>query len=419
MTADEVDMGTSRGIAAYWALLRQPVITRLVLSVLPGRIGFAMVGLSLFFHVHQKTGSIARAGLTIGVSALAAALTAGIRGAIIDRLGQTRPLQVLVPAYAATLIASSLASDPTLLLVFALLQGLCAPPINLSSRPLWKIAVGERHLRTGYALDSVSMNTTQVIGPSLATAMSLGFSGATSLRVVAGFMLVGGTLLMTMPLSRQWRPEERVASEPSLFRSPAIRLLAIDGAIFGLGIGAFGVAIPAAATLADTPSLTAPILSGMSLAGIFGGLVAGVAARRITPMWGNIGAYALIALAFLPLPLTHPGWSMGIVVFIAGFFLGAGGVYHWEVIEAVRPRGAAVGALSWIWTVEGSMGALGSAIGGALAEHQSPAAALALTSTMTVIGALLIYLRRDLLSAANRVASDDEAAEALADTAGQ
>jgi len=424
MSAGEIQTNTPqtntpRGFGAYWALLRTPVILRLVLSVLPGRIGFAMVGLSMFFHVHQRTGSIARAGLTIGAGALAAALTAGVRGAVIDRLGQTRPLQVLVPAYALALVATSLATDADLLLLLAVAQGLCAPPINLSSRPLWKIAVGERQLRTGYALDSVSMNSTQVIGPSLATLVALGFSGATALRVVAVFMLIGGFLLMTMPLSRKWRPEPRVASEPSLFRSPAIRLLAIDGAIFGLGIGAFGVAIPAAATLADKPGLTAPMLSGMSLAGIAGGMIAGVVARQITPMWGNIGAYALIALALLPLPLTEPGWSMGIVVFIAGFFLGAGGVYHWEVIEAVRPRGAAVGALSWIWTVEGSMGAVGSALGGALAEHQGPAAALALTSVMTAVGAILIYLRRDLLRAADRVASDDEAAEALADTTGQ
>lgn len=407
------------GLSAYWQLLRTPLILRLILSVLPGRIGFAMVGLSLFFHVHQRTGSIARAGLTIGASALAAAITAGIRGAMIDRAGQTLPLLIFVPAYAGSLIATSLATDATLLLLLGVLQGLCAPPINLSSRPLWKVALGEGQLRTGYALDSVSMNSTQVIGPTLATLIALTFSGATALRIVALFMLVGGTLLMTMPLSRQWRPEPRVAHEPSLFKSPAIRLLALDGAIFGLGIGAFGVAIPAAATLADRPGLTAPILSGMSLAGIIGGLTAGVVARQVTPLWGNLTAYALIAIAFIPLPFTEPGWSMGAVVFVAGLFLGAGGVYHWEVIEAVRPRGSAVGALSWIWTVEGSMGALGSALGGSLAEHQSPQAALALTTVMTGVGALLLFARRDLLRDADRIATDREAAEAIADTAGR
>ena len=62
-----------------------------------------------------------------------------------------------------------------------------------------------------------------------ATAIALGFSGATALRVVAACMIIGGTLLMTMPLSRQWRPEPRLENEPSLFRSPAIRLLALDG----------------------------------------------------------------------------------------------------------------------------------------------------------------------------------------------
>jgi predicted MFS family arabinose efflux permease len=406
-------------VREYWRLLRIPAISRLVLSVLPGRIGFAMVGLSLFFHVHQRTGSIATAGLAIGAGGLAAALTAGIRGAIIDRVGQTLPLAILVPSYALTLIATSLTSDARLLIATAVAQGLCAPPINLSSRPLWKVAVGERDLRVGYAIDSVSMNTTQVIGPTLATVIALQWSGATALRVVALFMLIGGTLLMTMPLSRKWRPESKQVGEPSLFRSPAIRLLALDGAIFGLGIGVFGVAIPAAATLADRPGLTAPILSGMSFAGIFGGLIAGAVARNITPLRGNVAAYALIATTFLALPFTEPGWSMGIVVFIAGFFLGAGGVYHWEVIEAVRPRGTAVGALSWIWTVEGSMGAIGAAMGGTLAESQGPQSALALTTLMTAAGAALIFWKRDLLWAADRLVTDKEAAEAMADTTTQ
>ena len=113
-----------------------------------------MIALAIYFKVQQETGSIAVAGLATGLNGLAGALTAGIRGAVIDRFGMIWPLRVLVPSYAALIVVLSLGTGRTELVVLATLLGLTAPPINLSVRPLWKITVPAEKIRTAFALDT-------------------------------------------------------------------------------------------------------------------------------------------------------------------------------------------------------------------------------------------------------------------------
>lgn len=400
----------------YLALLARPVVRRLVLSVLPARLGYSMVTLTIFFYVHEVTGSLSKAGLAIGATSISSSLTTGPRGSLIDRVGQTKPLMFFVPLYVSALLALSFAKNLFALITIAALLGLVAPPINISARPLWKVILSEKELRTGYALDSISINTTSVVGPTLATTISLGVGGSWALRLIALAMAVGGSLLIAMPLSRTWKREEKDSDGDSLFRSPAIRLMAADGLIFGLGNGIYVVGIPAAATLIKRPELTAPMLSACAFAAIIGGVVAGLMSKRMTALGGMLRTYFGISVVMLPLPWAQPGWQMGLILVGLGLFLGMGMVFHWEVIEAVRPRGTAVGALAWLWTVEGSAGALGSAVGGFVIEHFGITPALAITVVMFVLAAVVVYTGRGLLSAADQLPSDENVAEALADT---
>lgn len=401
----------------YFSLLSRPVVRRLVLSVLPARLGYAMVNLTLFFYVHKTTSSLGQAGLAIGASSITSSLTTGPRGSLIDRIGQTRPLLFFVPLYVSVLVALSFTHQPKMLIALSALLGLVAPPINISARPLWKVVLPANELRTGYALDSVSINTTSVLGPTLATTISLGIGGQWALRLVALSMSIGGAFLISMPISRQWRSETKEPTDLSLFKSPALRLMALDGVTFGFGYGIFGVAIPSAATLAGRASLTAPMLSASALAAIAGGVFAGLVSKRLTARRGMTRTYIAIGIVVLPLPWATPGWSMGLILFAMGLFLGMAMVFHWEVVEAVRPRGTAVGALAWLWTVEGSFGALGAAMAGYFIETYSITSTLMISVALFNAAALISFLGRPLLKAADRLPQDSEVAEALADTA--
>ena len=73
----------------------------LVLASFPARLAYGMVGLGIFFKVQRETNSVAFAGLALGLNSIGGSLTAGYRGYLIDKYGQSWPLRVFVPSYAA------------------------------------------------------------------------------------------------------------------------------------------------------------------------------------------------------------------------------------------------------------------------------------------------------------------------------
>ena len=190
----------------------------LILSAFPARLAYGTVGLSIFFKAEQTTKSIAIAGFAIGLNSIAGSLTAGARGAFIDRYGQKWPLRFLVPSYSVMLILLSFAESKHQILFVALLLGISAPPINLSVRPLWKIAVEQSKLRTAFAIDTSVMSSTGILGPILATWISLSWKAKFSLQLCAVLMLIGGLALSFSKLSRQWQPEMKDEKAPPIDR---------------------------------------------------------------------------------------------------------------------------------------------------------------------------------------------------------
>jgi MFS family permease len=186
----------------YLELFKLPGVKRLVVSALPGRFAYSMIQLATFFYVKDVTGSITLAGFATGLETLTSALTAGIRGSIIDRFGQFRPLSIFVPSWVLMVYLLTLNDDQTWILVTAALIGLASPPINLAARPLWRDAVGPANLRTAYAIDTTMMNATTVLGPVVATFLAIEFGGFAALWLTSATMAIGGFLMITMPLSR-------------------------------------------------------------------------------------------------------------------------------------------------------------------------------------------------------------------------
>ena len=60
-------------------------------------------------------------------------------------------------------------------------------------------------------------------------------------------------------------------------------------------------------------------------------------------------------------------------------------------------------SLGWLWTIEGSMAALGSALGGWVAEAISPQFCLGVTTLMLAIGFAILNIGRRRFAAADVV----------------
>lgn len=403
-------------MSTYLALLRMPGVIRLIASATPGRLAYNMIGLATFFYVHEVTGSLTVAGLATGAETLASSVTAGFRGQLIDRFGQTRPLSVFVPSWVAALTALATQESRVGILMMSAVVGVSSPPINLSARPLWRAAVGAENLRTAYALDTTMMNAATITGPLVATSLALSLSPAVALWTTATCMLIGGVAMMSMPLSRRWVPEPAVPGAPGLLRNRPYRLLAVEGVIFGIGWGLLEITVPAMSTQVGKPGWSAPLLATFAATAVIGGIAVGGGRFTATPLRGFRVAQAYVALAALPLAASSPGLSMGVLLALLGLSAGFAQVYHWEVVEAVRPLGSATAAQAWLWTMEGSAIAIGSAAGGYLVEHVS--ARLALGGVSLSFGAatafIWLYASRHL-KAADRPLTQDEKTQALAD----
>jgi hypothetical protein len=229
-------------------------------------------------------------------------------------------------------------------------------------------------------------------------------------------MLIGGIAMITMPLSRNWIPEPNEGSAFSVLRDPRFRILALEGAIFGLGWGLLEIAIPSISTTINRPELSAPLVATLATASIVGGLIIGGRKNSVTPLRGFKLSSLFVTVSAAPLAFTHPGWSMGVVLAGIGLAIGFAMVYHWEVVEAVRPVGSATSAQAWLWTVEGTTLALGTALGAYVVDHVSPQLALAGVSLALATSAVFIwtYAAPRLLDA-DRPLSEIEKSEAIAD----
>ncbi len=401
---------------AYLNLLSLPGVKRFVLSTFPGRLAYSMITLATYFFVHDVTGSITIAGIATGAETVASSLTAGMRGHAIDKFGQTRPLSLFIPSWVISLIVLSQVHSSVAIIIVSACVGLSSPPINLSARPLWRAAVGADNLRTAYALDTTMMNLTTVIGPVIATYVALNIGAHECLWLTAAFMLIGGLAMISMPLSRNWVPEPSEGNAFAVLRDKSFRILAIEGMIFGLGWGLLEIAIPSTSTKALHPELSAPLIATLATASIIGGLVIGGRKNAVTPLRGFKLASLCVTVSAAPLALTRPGWSMGIILAFIGLAIGFSMVYHWEIVEAVRPVGSATAAQAWLWTVEGTTLALGTALGAYLVDKLTPQVALAGVSLSLAASALFIWTyAAPRLSAADRPLSEIEKTEALAD----
>ena len=399
----------------YKELFAIPNVWVLVLAAFPARVSYGMVALAIFFKTEQTTGSVAVAGLAIGINSLAGAATAGLRGSLMDRFGQKWPLRIFVPGYAAMMLILNTMQDKNAILVAAFIMGISAPPINLSVRPLWKMVVPEDYLRTAYAVDTSVMSSAGVLGPVIATSLALSAHPGSALTVAAALMAIGGGALALTHLSRDWVPEKKEANHTSLWKNKAIQLLMIEGCFIGFGWGVFDVAVPAFATLEGVPGRTAWIFTAMGVANVIGGLLGGLVSKKVSALKAMRLTYFVWIFISIPIIYTYPGWSMAIAAAFLGLIGGTIQVFYWEVMEAVRPKGSAVGMMGWIWTVEGTLMSVGAAAGGWIAETYSPRFALSITTFTIITGFIILTLGRKRLSAADRIPTDEEDLAAMSD----
>ena len=392
-------------VRVYRDVFRFAEARRLWLAMLPVRLGYSMTSFAIVYLVHDRTGSWSDAGLATGAFIAGAGVTAPLRGSLVDKLGQTKPLLVYVPIFCAALVLLPNMDSRIGLILIAGLCGVFSPPLIASARPLWRIIVGDELVRTAYASDAVQMQLTLVVGPALTAVLATSVSPALPPYVIAALVLVGGLLFLSLETSRKWTSEPRLAHMQSALRAPGIRTMLVLACCFGAAFAALQIALPAKGKEAGSESAGGLLFAVLAAGMVAGGIWWGTRVHSGSPLRAaavSVGSFALLMIptAFIPFgPWLAP------VLFAAGFALGPPMVLWMELIDRTAPPGTAVSAFTWLVAIESAGSAASLGFAGAIAEGVSATAAFVVPVLAAGLVPIVISVRRHSLRAGQWPAS--------------
>ncbi|WP_219420126.1 MFS transporter, partial [Pseudonocardia nigra] len=166
-------MSSSASLVDYRAALTTPGAPVPVLASAVGRLPIAMLPLALLLYVQQVSGSFAAAGLVSAGTMVGVAAGSVTQGRIMDRLGPTRPLLLVVGLFALAVTALVTAVETRqplpVLVAFATVSGLVRPALEGASRSLWSGLVPPGPVRSAaYSYEAISLEVFFILGPAIA-----------------------------------------------------------------------------------------------------------------------------------------------------------------------------------------------------------------------------------------------------------
>ncbi|MDG4829179.1 MFS transporter [Solwaraspora sp. WMMD1047] len=382
----------------YRHALALPGVRSLLIVSTLARIPLMAAGVTLTLYVVLVLGrGYAAAGLVGAALTVGTAIGAPLLGRLVDRRG-LRPVLALTTAAEAVFWASAPALPYPMLVGAAFLGGLLALPVFSVVRQAIAALVPADRRRPAYALDSMAVELSFMVGPAVAVLLATTVSArGTMLAVGIGIVLAGCALFVV-------NPPVRAADEPADPPGRAVRrrdwlsgrlvgLLCV-GAASTLVLGGTDVAVVAVLREADQVGWTGLVLTVWGAYSLTGGFAYGAASRPISPLL----LAALLCLCTIPVGLGGgQWWLLALALLPAGLLCAPTLAATADAVSRLAPagvRGEAMGLHGSAITI--GM-ALGAPLAGAVIDATSPAwgfAATGLLGALVVLAVLPGELRR-------------------------
>jgi len=390
-------------MSIYARVLKVPGFAVLIASTTITRLPFAINGLAVILFLRAETGSFATAGLAAGALALGAGIGAPVAGRLVDRRGAMMlvPLAVGHAAAILSLWALGDAGAPTAALVAsAAVAGVCFPPSGSVLRSRWPEMMGRdaELLRGAFALDSVMIEVSFVVGP-LITAIVVALIAPQAALAVSAALVLSGTLLFVwkLPDERRVIPLEDRVGGLGPMRAPAIRAIALTTIPFGFLIGSVEVAFPAFSEESGSAALAGVLLGLWSLASGVGGLVFGARPPRRDLLDVFLAVTVLFPLLCLPLIAASSPVAMAILALAAGAPIAPLIATRNQLVARLAPAGTGTEAFSWLMTSLIAGVSLGTALGGTVIEASGWAEAVTVGVAVALAGSAASFVWRGAL----------------------
>ena len=396
------------------ALIALPEVGRTLSASLVGRLPYAAIGLLLILQVRELGGDYADGGIAAGAFALGLASLAPLIGRLVDRHGQGAVLVPAAVACAVPLAAIALLPDGTQVAPvagLAALAGMAFPPLSGAMRALWPDLVPPARRHAIFALESVGVEVTFILGPLLLVG---GLAALTSpgigLAACAALILAGTLAFAAAPSSRRWRPSGAPRTLAGALASPALLTLMLAVACAGASFGAIEVAAAAAAEEGGSQALVGPLLAVWALGSMVGGVLTARGRAPADPRRRLGAMLAATALADVLVALAPGLLLLGLALFLAGAFIAPAFATLFAMVSDLAREGTLTESYTWLTTGLAGGAAVGAAAGGALVEAASTHAALGGAAVMVGLAAVVVTAGRRLLSPERRPMSFGAAA---------
>jgi MFS family permease len=395
-------------LTRYRRVLSVPGVRPLTALGVVARLPHTATSLVLTVHVTQVLGrGYGVAGLVVAAWTVGMALGAPWQGRAVDRFGLR---WALLPSLVTE--AAVWGSAPRLplhwLLAAVVLGGALALPVFTVTRLGLSVLVPPAERRTAFALDSVAVEVSFMVGPALGVLVATRAStqvamvGLGLLAVLAGIGLMALDPPTRAPVSSDGSPNDSARDEPApdhrtparVLVSPAV--LTVLGASVGATVVLAGTEVSIIAALRDAGELpwTGLVTAAWAGASLLGGLAYGALARSIQPF------LLLLVLGALTIPVGLSGHplALGLAMLPAGFLCAPAITATAEVITGLVPDRMRGEAMGWHGSALTAGTAAGAPLAGFAADHVAPWAGFAAVGlagvVLAAVGLAVLAARR-------------------------
>jgi len=307
--------------SGYRALLQVPGLPALALVTLLSRVGGSVWSLGLVLFVLQRFHSPSLAGLAAAAGWLPGLVCSPIAGALLDRHGRKRLIALDVTvgvAMVISLVALGRADrlSPGVLLLIVGLGSLTLPLTMTGTRSLMPLLTPAPLWDRMNALDSASLNLTELLGPVLAGLLFAAVGGLGTLLVVAAVWLAAlvlTPLLLDAPTTSGDRSlfRDTLAGLRYTLANPSLRGLALVLPLGNVGWGMLTIALPVLilGLPYGDPRQVGLLWSVFGLTALLGSLLLGRIRTegREVPLIAGLGLVSAVGLLFVAAsPLVPP-----------------------------------------------------------------------------------------------------------------
>lgn len=306
--------GSSRGFRPYRDVLAIPGVLHSILLMFLARMPTAAMSIIVTLHIVTHLGrGYVEAGFAATTATIGTMLGAPLVGKALDRHGLRPVVAVCATVATAYWIGAPWLPYPALVVV-ALPAGALVVPANSIARQVLSAAVPKDRLRAAFSLDTVMIEASFIVAPTVATYLAVQFSTIAVMTAIGAVIALVAVLLLVRnpPLHAAHEQGEPAGRGTGRFLNPGLAgtLLITVGALFALG--GTELALVASLQAVHQVALTGVVFGMLAVASIAGGLLYGAVRRPLHQLMLIVLLAGLIVPAALV--VGRPWWLLGLAL---------------------------------------------------------------------------------------------------------